>query len=130
MGIVLSVVCTIAALTVVGNKEPWLLRFEAQPLPASVFASTDPSVKLGAALFHDRSCEACHQISGYGGLRGPNLTSVGARLSHGELAWRIQNGAQSMPPYAGNLSTEELEHLQSRGGRAAGTAAQNPVRQN
>lgn len=111
VGIVLAVVCTIAALTVVGNREPWLPRFAAKPLPASVVASSQRSVQLGAALFHDQSCESCHQISGYGGIRGPNLTDVGARLTRGEMAWRIQNGAQSMPPYAGLLSTEALNHI-------------------
>lgn len=111
VGIVLAVVCTVAALTVVGNREPWLPRFEAQALPASVVASGDSSVRLGAALFHDQSCEACHMVSGYGGLRGPDLSSVGSRLSRGELAWRIQNGAQSMPPYAGRLTTGQLNHL-------------------
>jgi ubiquinol-cytochrome c reductase cytochrome b subunit len=101
----------IFSLTLLGYREPWLPRFAAPPLTAQQVNSTNPSVVRGAALFHDQSCILCHKIDGTGGLRGPNLSQIGERLTRDQITWRIQNGAASMPPYAGVLTTDQLRDL-------------------
>ncbi|UWX63773.1 cytochrome b N-terminal domain-containing protein [Deinococcus rubellus] len=108
---VVVMVGLIFSLTVVGYREPWLPHFKALPLSAQTVGSTDPAVIRGAALFHSQSCILCHQIDGQGGIRGPDLSQVGARLSRDQLIWRIQNGAASMPPYAGVLTDQQLRDV-------------------
>lgn len=109
--LVLTALAVMVTYTVIGYREPWLPRFSAPPLPASVVASSDPAVVRGAALWHQKGCEDCHRIAGYGGLRGPDLTDVGARLPATRLTWRIANGGYGMPPYGPSLSSREIEDL-------------------
>jgi ubiquinol-cytochrome c reductase cytochrome b subunit len=111
IGIVIVALGLIFSLTLLGYREPWLPRFAAPPLTAQQVNSTNPSVVRGAALFHDQSCILCHKIDGTGGLRGPNLSQIGERLTRDQITWRIQNGAASMPPYAGVLTTDQLRDL-------------------
>lgn len=109
--LVLAVLAVMVTYTVIGNREPWLPRFSAQALPASVVASHDPQVIRGAALWHQKGCQYCHQIAGSGGLRGPDLSDVGARLTPERLTWRIANGGYGMPAYGPYLSSREIEDL-------------------
>jgi ubiquinol-cytochrome c reductase cytochrome b subunit len=56
-----------------------------------------------------------------GGARGPNLSTVGSRLSREQLTTRILNGGINMPAYGGTLTPQELDDLlaflQTRQGR-------------
>ena len=76
-------------------------------------AELSPSAQRGAALFHDKRCESCHMINGYGGLRGPNLTRVADRMTDAQMEWRILNGGHNMPSFAGILKPEEVDDLLS-----------------
>ena len=111
IGIVVVTVGMISSLTVVGLREPWLPHFDAPPLSTQVIGSSDPAVMRGAALFHSQSCILCHKIGNDGGVRGPDLTQMGERLNRDQLIWRIQNGAASMPPYAGVLNAQQLRDI-------------------
>lgn len=100
------------------KTQTWVPDFNAQVLPASVVASDNPEVIHGAQLFHERGCEYCHYVSGYGGHRGPDLTDIGDRLTKQQMTIFIMNGGYNMPPFAGVLSADEtndlLAFLQSR----------------
>ena len=50
-------------------------------------------------------------MAGNGGQRGPNLTTVGARLSPEQITIRILNGGNNMPSYASILKPDELDAL-------------------
>lgn len=50
-------------------------------------------------------------ISGYGGLRGPNLTRVADRITTQQMEWRILNGGHNMPAFAAILHPEELNDI-------------------
>lgn len=117
-GIVISVVLMIGTLTVIGQQSPWSPDFTAQPLPESVIGASSGPIYEGAQLFHKKGCEYCHNIGGYGGHRGPNLTYIGDVLTRQEMTIRILNGGPLMPAFASNITPEELtlilDFLQSR----------------
>ncbi len=65
----------------------------------------------GAKVFYDRGCEYCHRIAGHGGVRGPDLTDVGDRLTKDQMKTRLFSGAANMPSYVTKLRGAELEDL-------------------
>jgi ubiquinol-cytochrome c reductase cytochrome b subunit len=96
---------------VAGERADWSPNFAAPPLPATVVHSTDPVVAEGAVLFHEKGCEYCHAIDGYGGKRGPDLSDVRSRMAPDQLAARITNGSLNMPAYARTLTPEQVRRL-------------------
>lgn len=111
VGIVVFAVVGIAALIQLGYAAPWSPKFEGQNLSASVTAGLSGDAVQGATLFQQKDCIACHAIAGAGGKRGPDLTTVGSRLSSDQLTWRILTGARNMPAYGQTLKPEELSAL-------------------
>ena len=108
---VIVIVMMIGTLWVEAIREPWSPDFRAEPLPTSVVGTNIGPVVTGAALFHEKGCEYCHEIEGFGGHRGPSLTWVGDRLTRADLTVRIMNGGYNMPAFAGLLSAGELDDL-------------------
>jgi ubiquinol-cytochrome c reductase cytochrome b subunit len=101
-------------LTLYGAQAPWSPAMGAEapgPVPPQLLQGASPAALRGATLFGSKSCHACHLVGGTGGRRGPDLTHVGSRLSRAELTWRILNGGNNMPAYAGILSPQELDDL-------------------
>jgi ubiquinol-cytochrome c reductase cytochrome b subunit len=95
----------------VGIRAPWSPRLDAPPLPASAVGVASGPIADGARVFYDKGCEYCHTVSGYGGIRGPDLSDAGDRMSPAQMATRIFSGAENMPSYRGNLKPEELASL-------------------
>ncbi len=108
---VLTIVMMIATLWIEGIRTPWSPDLDAKPLPAHIVGATDGPIASGARLFHAKGCEYCHDIAGYGGKRGPELTYVGDRLNKADIVIRILNGGYDMPGFAGLLKPEEVEDL-------------------
>ena len=102
---------TIAIFWVAGERADWSPDFGAQPLPASVVGDQRPEVVAGARLFHDKGCEYCHQMGGYGGRRGPDLSDVAARMKPDEITARITNGGPNMPAYVRTLTPAQVRSL-------------------
>jgi ubiquinol-cytochrome c reductase cytochrome b subunit len=111
VAIVVGVLTILGALTVAGVRANWSPRFDARALPTSVVASSDVNVQLGAQLFHKRACIYCHQIEGYGGRRGPDLTHIGNLLTEDQMKIRVLNGGYNMPAYGRILAPGELNAL-------------------
>jgi ubiquinol-cytochrome c reductase cytochrome b subunit len=118
VGIVIGVVIMVGSLWIAGIKSPWSPDFTAQPLPESVVGASSGPVADGAQLFHQKGCEYCHSVSGYGGHRGPDLTTVGDRLTKDQMIIRIMNGGTNMPAFSSHLTPDGLDtiiaFLQSR----------------
>ena len=111
--IVLVAVTTIITLSIQGVKAPWSPNFAVQPLPPQVIGNIEPVATNGADLFFKHGCIYCHNISGNGGHRGPDLTDVAERLTKSEMTIRIVNGGGNMPAFGGTLSKVELDDLVS-----------------
>ncbi|MGH9511835.1 MAG: cytochrome b N-terminal domain-containing protein [Terriglobales bacterium] len=94
-----------------GKIAPWSPRFDSPPLPNSLPATASSAAMHGQVLFHDKGCEFCHTVNGLGGLRGPNLSDVGNRLTEQEMILRILNGGHNMPAFAGILHPDQVTAL-------------------
>jgi ubiquinol-cytochrome c reductase cytochrome b subunit len=102
---------TIVIFWIAGERADWSPDFAAKPLPASVVRDQRPEVEQGARLFHDKGCEFCHQVEGYGGRRGPDLSDVAARMTPDEITARITNGGPNMPAYVRTLAPAQVRAL-------------------
>ena len=111
VAVVVVIVGSILALWQEGINEYWTPKFAAKPVPEKYIGDENPDIAAGGQVFNDRGCLYCHQISGHGGKRGPDLTDVGERLTHNQLTIRIVNGGVNMPAYAGNISPTELSQV-------------------
>ena len=53
----------------------------------------------GRKLFHDGSCQVCHQLWGQGGFLGPDLTNAASRVDETRLASLLTVGSGQMPAF-------------------------------
>lgn len=67
--------------------------------------------KSGATLFRERGCEHCHGADGRGGDRGPDLSTVGKRLSKQKIEHQIHDGGAAMPAFGEVLQPDEIKDL-------------------
>jgi ubiquinol-cytochrome c reductase cytochrome b subunit len=111
IGISLAAVMTVGIFTYVGMRSPWSPDFSAKPLSPEIVGESSGPIYEGSQLFYVKGCEFCHTIAGEGGQRGPNLSTVGDRLTEQEMITRIMDGATNMPAYGGNITTGELDLL-------------------
>ncbi|MDP7062189.1 MAG: cytochrome c [Planctomycetota bacterium] len=78
--------------------------------------STESRVLVGEELAGRRvwlanNCQACHQLYGFGGFLGPDLTNAASRLQKPQLAALLALGEGQMPRF--DLPEEEVEALWS-----------------
>ena len=111
VAIVALTIVSISGLWAIGITSPWSPRFDAEPLTVEIIGTDSGPIYSGGMDFNEKGCLYCHTISGHGGLRGPDLTYIGDRLSSDELTWRIMNGGLNMPGFGGTLTNEELSDL-------------------
>ncbi|MCA8953060.1 MAG: cytochrome c [Planctomycetes bacterium] len=65
----------------------------------------------GRRIFHDHNCQACHQIYGFGGFLGPDLTNAGGRLTRERLDDVLTNGNAQMPAF--HLDASQIDALEA-----------------
>jgi ubiquinol-cytochrome c reductase cytochrome b subunit len=111
VGIVIAGFVGWVVLTIYGYHKPWSPDFDVPPLPEKVVGASEGPVARGGELVHQKGCLYCHNIDGYGGHRGPELTEIGDRLTRDDIIIRINNGGHNMPSFAGAVTSEELSDL-------------------
>jgi ubiquinol-cytochrome c reductase cytochrome b subunit len=111
VAVVATAVFIIGRYWALGVVAPWSPRLAAPPLPVEVVGAASGPVADGAAVFYDKGCEYCHTVAGFGGIRGPDLTDAGDRMTGAQMTTRIFSGAANMPSYTGNLTPEQLSAL-------------------
>jgi ubiquinol-cytochrome c reductase cytochrome b subunit len=137
---VIVIATILGALTYQGVTAPWspqMTAWSGEPVPENLVKDATPVRLQGAALFQNKDCRNCHALEGRGGQRGPDLTTVGTRLTHDQLIDQISNGTPgggNMPAYGKEINALEmkalvafLEDLRPPGERAAQPAS-GPVR--
>ena len=65
-------------------------------------------------MFQNKNCRNCHALEGSGGRRGPDLTTVGTRLTRDQLIDQVSNGTPgggNMPAYGKQISPAEMTAL-------------------
>ena len=53
----------------------------------------------GQQVWHDKNCQSCHQIYGFGGFLGPDLTNAIGTLTEARLDLILTEGAGAMPAF-------------------------------
>jgi nitric oxide reductase subunit C len=73
-----------------------------------VYSDGDTDVQLegealrGAEVWHEEGCQTCHQLYGFGGFLGPDLTNSASNLGAGfdeRLAFVLESGPGQMPAF-------------------------------
>jgi ubiquinol-cytochrome c reductase cytochrome b subunit len=114
---VIVIYLTLGVLTYQGATSPWspkMIAWSGDPIPERMVQDSTPLRLTGAALFQSKDCRNCHALDGLGGQRGPDLTAVGTRLTHGQLIDQISNGTPgggNMPAYGKQISPAEMTAL-------------------
>lgn len=63
----------------------------------------------GQALWHEHNCQSCHQLYGFGGFLGPDLTNASRSLADERLEAVLSEGTEVMPAF--RLDAEERDAL-------------------
>ncbi|QDT98720.1 cytochrome b N-terminal domain-containing protein [Gimesia aquarii] len=130
-GAVIFISMAFIVLTIYGYKKPWSPDFDVKELPASVVGTDKGPLAEGAKLMHIKGCLYCHDIGGYGGHRGPELTEIGKLLTRDDIIIRINNGGHNMPAFASSMSSVELnlivDFLLTRGVTPEEDVPKNPT---
>jgi ubiquinol-cytochrome c reductase cytochrome b subunit len=111
---VLLVFIVLGAFNYLGTFAPWSPKMEAwtsTPTPVNYLEGRSPLERQGALVFHTKQCINCHSVGGAGGLRGPALDGVAARLTGDQLVRQVIQGSGNMPAYGKNLNPSEVAAL-------------------
>lgn len=71
--------------------------------------SFSPSAQLGRTIWLENNCQSCHQIYGFGGFLGPDLTNTAKYYSSEDLIEILETGPLQMPSI--KLSKKEAKDL-------------------
>lgn len=112
--LVIVLYTTLGVLTYQGAVAPWSPAMQAwsgDPIPIRVVEQSSPLQLQGATVFQNKSCRNCHALDGVGGRRGPDLSSIGTRLTREHLIDQISNGTPGggdMPAYGKQMGPHEM----------------------
>jgi ubiquinol-cytochrome c reductase cytochrome b subunit len=114
---VIVIYTVLGVLTYQGVTSPWspeMTAWSRDAVPKNIVLNSSPLMLQGALIFQNKSCRNCHALDGIGGRRGPDLTLVGTRLTHGQLIDQVSNGTPgggNMPAYGKQISPAEMTAL-------------------
>jgi ubiquinol-cytochrome c reductase cytochrome b subunit len=104
-------------LTYLGLTAPWspkMTAWSGDPIPEAMVKQLTPLQLQGAVMLQNKNCRNCHALGGIGGRRGPDLTTIGTRLTRNQLIDQISNGTPgggNMPAYGKQMKPAEMTAL-------------------
>ena len=96
---------------------PWspkMTAWSGDPVPKHLLEKRSPRQLQGAAVLQVKQCRNCHALEGLGGQRGPDLTSIGGRMTRDQLIDQISNGTPgggNMPAFGKQMTPAEMDAL-------------------
>ena len=105
---------TLGVFTRLGTYTPWSPIMDAwtrDPIPAAYLHGRTPLERQGAIVLQDKQCRNCHSIGGAGGLRGPALDAIAARMTEDQIIRQVLQGGGNMPAYGNALDPSETTAL-------------------
>lgn len=114
---VIGIYSVLGVLTYEGATAPWspaMSAWSGDPVPVAMIKDATPVQLQGAAMFQFKNCRNCHALDGIGGTRGPDLSTIGVRLTPNQLIDQISNGTPgggNMPAYGKQVSPHEMSAL-------------------
>jgi ubiquinol-cytochrome c reductase cytochrome b subunit len=105
---------TLGVLTHLGTYTPWSPIMEAwsgDPTPTDYLKNRSPLERQGALVFQNKQCRNCHALGGLGGMRGPALDAIAARMTKDQMIRQVLQGGGNMPAYGNALSPAETRAL-------------------
>src|SRR5271155_769026 len=97
---VLFIAVTLGVFTRLGTYAPWSPIMDAwtsDPIPLNYLHNRTPLERQGAIVLQDKQCRNCHAIGGAGGLRGPTLDAIAARMTEDQMIRQVLQGGGNMP---------------------------------
>ncbi len=104
----------LGAFTRLGTYTPWspvMDAWSSDPIPVRYLQGRTPLERQGALVLQEKQCRNCHSIGGAGGLRGPKLDAVAARMTEDQMIRQVLQGGGNMPAYGNALSPSETTAL-------------------
>jgi ubiquinol-cytochrome c reductase cytochrome b subunit len=112
--VVIVVYTVLGVLTYQGVIAPWSPVMDAwtgDPIPINLVRQATPRQLQGSLVFQYKNCRNCHALEGIGGRRGPDLTTVGTRLTRNQLIDQVSNGTPgggNMPAFGKQMTPGEM----------------------
>ncbi len=107
---------TLGAFTRLGTYTPWsplMNAWSGDPIPTRYLSGRSPLEREGALVLQNKQCRNCHALGGEGGMRGPALDNIAARMTEDQMIRQVLQGGGNMPAYGKALSPEETRALVS-----------------
>jgi ubiquinol-cytochrome c reductase cytochrome b subunit len=114
---VIIIATLLGILTYQGATSPWspvMAAWSSDPVPVRIVERSTPLELQGSLVFQNKNCRNCHALDGLGGHKGPDLTTVGTRLTRDQLIDQVSNGTPgggNMPAYGKQVSPAEMTAL-------------------
>lgn len=83
------------------------------PIPVAYLQNRSPLERQGALVLQNKQCRNCHALGGVGGLRGPALDAIAARMTQDQIIRQVLQGGGNMPAYGNALNPPETRALVS-----------------
>jgi ubiquinol-cytochrome c reductase cytochrome b subunit len=111
----LSVIAVaLGVFTRLGTYTPWspiMNAWTSDPVPPQYLVNRTPLEREGALVLQDKQCRNCHELGGEGGLRGPALDSIAARMTEDQIIRQVLQGGGNMPAFGNALNPAETTAL-------------------
>jgi len=104
----------LGVLTHLGTFTPWSPIMEAwsgDPTPPACLKGRSPLERQGALVLQNKQCRNCHAVGGSGGMRGPALDAIAARMTEDQMIRQVLQGGGNMPAYGNALAPAETRAL-------------------